>query len=279
MGSVFSSISDVIAAMTAHGQSIMMHKTGFTGVGTNSPVATIDGFFTSLWVFTGYAPAGTPPTTVAIPDNTTPGSMRQSNASGGRSLYLLHATAHANATGSLTLYDRLLHQGNLSGTVTTAQTVGGSITRNTGGAGNEIWVEIYTQIGATATTITASYTNQAGTSGKTTQAVTFGGTNAREAQRMIRLPLASGDSGVQSVQSVTVLATTGTAGAFGVTIANPIVELQLDNLGVGAVRDFAAGIPDFPLIPSGACLSWIWLPRTTVTILEQMYGSLQFAEK
>src|SRR5581483_1534354 len=123
MPSVFSSISDVIAAVTAHGQSVFMHKTGFTGVGTNSPVATINGQFTSLWQYTGYAPAGSAPTTVAIPDNTTNGAQKQSNASGGRSLYLLHLSAHANAIGSLTLYDRLLHQGNLSGTVTTAQTV------------------------------------------------------------------------------------------------------------------------------------------------------------
>lgn len=274
----FTNISDVIAAVTAHGQLVMMHKTGFTGVGTNSPVATIVGQATSLWLYTGYAPAGSAPTTVAIPTRTTNGAMKQTDATGGRSLYLLHATALATAPGALVLYDRLLHIGNLSGTVTTAQTVGGVITRNTGGVGNEIWVEIYTQIGATGTTITASYTNQAGTSGKTTTAVTFGATNNREAQRMIRLPLASGDSGVQSIQSVTVLATTGTAGAFGVTLVHPLAELQVGVSGCGTVRDYMAGLPDCPLIEPGACLAWIWLPQTA-SVLEQMYGSLQFAEK
>ena len=62
--------------------------------------------------------------------------------------------------GILVLYDRLLHIGGLNATTTAAQTVGGSLSRYTGGAGNQIWVEIYTQIGTTATTITANYTNQ-----------------------------------------------------------------------------------------------------------------------
>jgi hypothetical protein len=170
-----------------------------------------------------------------------------------------------------------LHSGGLSATVTTAQTVGGAITRNTNGAGNQIWVEIYTIIGATATTITASYTNQSGASGQITEPTTFGGTGSRDAQRMIQLPLASGDTGVQSVQSVTVLATTGTAGNFGVNILRPITVVPVGFTGTGSVRDLISGLPGIIEIDTAACLSLGWLSNTTTA--PQIFGSLHMIEK
>jgi hypothetical protein len=185
-------------------------------------------------------------------------------------------TAAASASGTLILYDRLLHIGGLSGTVITAQTVGGTLTRNTLGAGNQIWVEIYTQIGTTATTITANYTDQDGNTAQTTTATAIGGTGLREAQRIIPLPLASGDSGVRAVASVTVLATTGTAGSFGVSIVRPIAVIPLGLLGAGAVRDFIAGLPSIPEIATDACLSLAWLANSTGA--PQVYGSLHMIE-
>ena len=117
------------------------------------------------------------------------------------------------------------------------------------------WIEIYTQIGAVATTITASYTNQAGTAGKTTLATAIGGTNLREESRIIRLPLADGDTGVQSVQSVTLAGSTGTAGSFGVVIAKPIDILLVEGAGAAGFRDMIAGMPTLPEIASNSCLA------------------------
>jgi hypothetical protein len=154
-------------------------------------------------------------------------------------------------------YDRLLHIGGLSGTSTSAQTVGGTLTRNTGGEGNQIWVEIYTQIGATASTITASYTNQAGTSGRTTQAVAIGGTNNREVTRVIPLTLQAGDTGVQAVASVTINTTsTGTAGDFGITIARPLVFGNNENTGSMFLRDFIAGMPAAQKLVDDECVAF-----------------------
>ena len=161
------------------------------------------------------------------------------------------------------LYDRLLHISGLSGTSTSAQTVGGTLTRNTTGEGNQIWVEIYGQIGATATTITASYTNTAGTSGRTTQAVAIGGTNNREVTRVIPLTLQAGDTGVQAVASVTLAATTGTAGDFGITIARPLAFANNENAGSQFIRDFIAGMPDSDVIPADACLALAILSAST----------------
>ena len=177
-------------------------------------VATVAGRVTSLWQYEGTPSGGAAPTTVAIPDNATIGGLLQADPGGGRQKWLLGITGSAGVSGTIILYDRLLHIGNLSGTVTTAQTVGGSLGRYTDGIGNQIWIEVYTQIGATSTTITASYTDQDGNSGSTTTATAIGNTGLREAQRIIPLPLASGDSGVRAVASVTLAATTGTAGGF-----------------------------------------------------------------
>lgn len=275
MASVFTGISDLLHSMTSFGQGVSVFKDA--RVGAAAAAATVAGQLTSLWQYDGAPSDGAAPTTVAIPTNSTAGALKQADASGGRSLYLLSGSLVAQAAGSLILYDRLLHIGNLSGIVTTAQTVGGSITRNTGGMANQIWLEIYTQIGATATTITASYTNESGTSGRTTQAVAIGGTGLREVQRMIQLPLASGDKGVQSVQSVTLLASTGTAGAFGVTLVHQLGFLPIGVPDCGTVRDWAAGIPDFPLVDAGACLAMAWLANTTTA--PQVHGIFRFAEK
>lgn len=187
--------------------------------------APIAGQAITLWEYEGIPSHGAVPGAFANPDNTTQGGLKQTDPTGGRQLWLLSLIGLMPQPGKLIVYDRLLHMGGLSGTTTTAQNINGGAdatpTRYTNGAGNQIWVEIYTQIGATGTTITASYKNQAGST-KTTTAVTFGGTGRREAQRMIQLPLAAGDTGVQAVISVTVLATTGTAGSFGVVLAHPL---------------------------------------------------------
>lgn len=167
--------------------------------GGAAATATIAGRPASLWRYDGSPSAGATPTTVAIPDNTTTGGLKQADPGGGRQKWLTQFAAAGLVAGTLILYDRLLHIGGLSGTTTTAQTVGGTLTRYTDGAGNMVWIEIYTIIGTTATTVTMDYTDQGGASGNTSTTVAIGGTGFREVSRVIMLPLASGDTGVQAV--------------------------------------------------------------------------------
>lgn len=214
--------------------------------------APIAGQEISLWEYEGSPSHGAVPSaTFANPDNTTAGGIQQVDPSGGRQLWMLNSTGLLPQAGKMTVYDRLLTKSGLDATVTTAQNINGgsdaTITRYTNGLGNQIWLEIYTQIGVTATTITCAYKNQAGAS-KTTPAVVFGATNRREAQRMIRLPLAAGDTGVQAVVSVTVLATTGTAGNFGILIVHPLH-------------------PGIPCSTANACMSLNFLDGTMPEIL------------
>lgn len=225
--------------------------------------ATIAGRPASLLTYDSTIGAGVAPGAVAAPGRTLNGALGQIDATGGRDLWCSFAGGGANVTGRLVLYDRLLHISGLSGTVTTAQTVGGTLTRNTGGTGNQIWAEIYSQVGTTVTTITASYTDQGAASGNTTIATTFGGTGFREQTRIIPLPLNASDSGVQAVASCTVLATTGTAGNFGITVARPLMSIPFEAIGSGgSVSALASGIGPVK-IDADACLCLAFFPNTT----------------
>jgi hypothetical protein len=272
-------LSDLINLATGGGaaapQTHFFMKTSRVG-GAAAP-ATILGRPISLWRYDG-APctAGVVPGAAAVPTSATAGALPFTNPGGGRELHLIQAWGTALVGGTLIVYDRLLHNGGLSGTVATAQTVGGTLTRNTGGLGNFMFVEIYTQIGTTATTIIANYTNQAGNPA-VTPAVAFGGTNNREATRAIFLPLASGDSGVQGVTDVDLGVSTGTAGSFGVTVGKVLGYIGVGTGGAPGWRDYVTGLPGIPTIDSDACISFLWVPSSTVA--PDVFGGISLVEK
>ncbi len=149
---------------------------------------------------------------------------------GGRFSFMPISTGGGGAAGIMV--DLLNINGGLSGTSTAAQTTNlptAALTRYTSGEGVMAGIVIFTQIGNTATTITISYTNQAGTPGRISTPTTFGQTNFREANIFIPIPLQAGDTGVRSIQSVTVLATTGTVGNFGVCLYKPLAMISFES--------------------------------------------------
>lgn len=167
-------------------------------------------------------------------------------AGGGTQDYLL-LVAPANATlGSWLVYDVVYAVSGFSGTVTTAQTITSmpTLTRPTNGEGLRLFAAIWGQIGTTGTTVTASYTNQAGTASRTTIAASIGATGLREVYRLIPMPLQVGDSGVQAIASATLAGTTGTAGDWGLVLARPITQVPAFSGGGCRPLDFAKlGLP------------------------------------
>jgi hypothetical protein len=163
-------------------------------------------------------------------------------------------------SNSVILYDRLVHMGGLSGIVTTSQTVSTTaINRTYPVVNTQAWLEIYTATGATSVTATITYTNQTGTTGKTGTCVIPA---SAKAGTIIPFSLASGDTSVESVQSVILSATTGTAGNFGITLAQRICTVPVV-ANIGQQLDFAGvGLPQ---IEPNACLAYIVLPSTTST--------------
>lgn len=244
--------------------------------------ATVAGRLTSLWQYQGTRGFGAVASSSGgNPTNATNGSLRHNDATGGRQLYLLGGIACSLAPGTVFYYDRLAAEDGNSATVTTAQTLTGcSVTRYTGAesVGNEIWIEITALIGTTATTITCSYTNQDGTAGRTTTAVAFGGTGLREAQRVIKLGLQNGDTGVRSVESVTVLVSTGTAGSFSVVIARPLqLVISLPLVGIGGVVSLVGQLGSAEPIKPGACIARLW--HANLTTAPELFDTLVLVEK
>ena len=277
--SALTDLSDVINRVTGGADGSPEHLFFWKDarVGAAAAPVLIAGRLASLWQYNGIPAGGAVPGAASVPTNVTIGALMQANPGGAREKWLLGMVASPSVIGALILNDRLLHNGGLSGTVITAQTVGGTLTRNTGGLGNQIWVEIYATLGTTGTTITASYTNELGVSGRTTIATPIGSTGFNEVSRLIPLPLADGDKGVQAVASVTLAGTTGTAGSFGVTVVRLIAVIPMGVLGAGSVRDFISGLPSIIKVDTGACLVFAWMPNTTVA--PRIIGSLHFIEK
>jgi hypothetical protein len=179
------------------------------------------------------------------------------------------------------LYDRLFHIGGLSGIVTTAQTVQSAtptpaLTRNTGGAGNFAFYEVYSILGTTGTTLTMTYTDQDGNTGQTST-INIGATGFREETRAQRIPLAAGDSGIQAVERVQLSASTGTAGNFGITIARPLAIIPVGAAGIMGWRDYTTGLPGIPAIDPNACLALLFIPGAATA--PEVFGGLGLVEK
>ena len=235
----------------------------------------------SLWTYDGFPARGSAPGAGAIPTVSTAGAIPFTASTGGRDKQLISIGLISLIAGTYLLYDRLYHISGLSGTSTSDQTIQGpspspALTRNTGGAGNIVFYEIYTAIGGTATTLTMTYTNQAGTGGQTTT-IPIGGTGFNGVTRAQRLGLAAGDSGVRAVEKIALTATTGTVGNFGITIAQPLAWLPIGGSGTSGWRDYTTGLPGIPVIDNNACLALMFYP-TSSTVTE-CTGAMTFVEK
>lgn len=127
------------------------------------------------------------------------------------------------------LIDRLWHNSGLDRTLATAQTVNSAAwpardaNGSTNGEGVYIGVEISTAMGTGTPTITMSYTNSAGTAGRTGVGVLGAVAASSSAGWIYVIGLDAGDTGVRSVQSVTFSATWGTAGVLHLIAFRPLM--------------------------------------------------------
>jgi hypothetical protein len=232
------------------------------------------GSFHSLWTLAGLPGAGSAPGTAAgaACNNTTVGALPWTSPDGANLAYLAALELAGATIGNFILYDRLVHTSTLSGTVTTAQTVNSAaLTRYTTGEDVEAWLEFYAATGSTATTATVSYTNEAGTAGRTGSAAIVATTVIGQ---MIPITLQAGDKGVRSVQSVTLAASTLTAGNFGVTLMKRLQNAPMMIANVGQTFDF--GATGLPQVVAGACLAFAVLCSATNTGI--VTGAVKTAE-
>lgn len=206
------------------------------------------------------APVGDTPTAAVVPTITNDAALVKFNASGGLETGIVGARLNSVVPGSYIIADRLAHSGGLSGAAIGAQIANlptPALTRSTDGIGVMIGITVYTAVGATGSTISASYTDHLGNSGRVTPPLVFGGTGFRELHRMFILPYQEGDLGVLSVESVTTTASTGTVGNFGVTLFKPLYVIAVsDSSSVLSAAGFITGntFGGVPVVPTDACL-------------------------
>ena len=190
---------------------------------------------------------------------------------GGRFSFQPTSTGAGGAAGIM--IDLLNINGGLNATITTPQTTNlptAALTRYTSGEGVMAGIVIFTQIGNSAGSIVISYTNSAGTSGRTSTAISFGQAPFREANIFIPIPLQAGDTGVKSIQSVTVTATTGTAGNFGVCLYKPLAMISFENTTGQAPLDAVSSgciIGSLCEIQPNACLTFIGSGAATAIVI------------
>lgn len=257
-----------------------------SAMGNNSSRIIIDkasiasqtgGSYASLWRATGQPGQGAVPTSVAVCDNSLTGALQYTQQTSPATSYIgILEAACTNASSTLELHDRLVHMGGLSGTVTTAQTVGIDLdsllatsnldTRKGDSNYSDVqwWIEWYTATGATAVTVTVNVTYNDGTTGNlTAQSLTA----TRPASHMVPInsliPSAAAGKYIRGVVSLTLSATTGTAGNFGVTATRYRMALFQPIANARYMADWAGlGLPE---VPNSACLFPVQLTTTTST--------------
>lgn len=230
------------------------------------------GTFLSTWITSGatlnYPATGATPTsgTGDIPTSATAGALALfSNPSGGNTLYLGRLSGNTSVNSTVTFYDRLWENSGLVGNILTSQTVNSlALTRPDAlGANVELWLEVYTATGVTQTTVTATYTNQAGTASRTATCILNASATA---EQMVPFNLQNGDTGVRSVQSLSLTPSTGTAGNFGLVLLRRICDVTFNSTYPIAYDTIGLGMPS---INSGACLGLIYYsPLSSTPILQ-----------
>jgi hypothetical protein len=179
--------------------------------------------------------------------------------------YLARFTAAATQPGTLLLLDRLWHNGNYNATTLTAQT---STTPtwpardnagSTNGDGVLLAVEVSAATGAGTPTLTVSYTNSSGTSGRTaTNIISTVATSAIGATYFIGLQ--AGDTGVRSVQSL-LLSATWTSGTINMVAYRLLAAMEITSAFTSNAID--ALTSGFPQLYNGVVPWLVFVPNTT----------------
>lgn len=187
--------------------------------------------------------------------------------------------------GTLMLLDMQGYWPGISTNSLSLQTLTGTPTlRYTNGEGCRLFTVTTVASGATAHTISLSYTDQDGTTGNalpvtvsmTASAIVGHIAHSGSAASNFGpfLPLASGDYGVRNVASVTFSAASG-AGTCALVLARPIAQIPLVTTSLLSERDLLNQLPSLPRIYDDACLTWIYFAGAATAASTNFYGALE----
>ena len=231
----------------------------------NLSAATSSGRLTLMSRFFPIAPS-TPSSSIALDNTSLYAINNQSNLLDAGNLFLLGGQIESGGPHTLIVVDLLNISGGLSGIVITEQTTGlptAPLTRYPSGEGVFAGLIIWTSLGGTVTTASINYTNQNSISERISPLASFssGSGPDRNPGRIFLMPLAFGDTGVQSVKSVTLSGSTNVAGNFGLILFKPLSMIAL-NAGTSTLDAVSSAgfVGSLSTIFPNACLSGILSP-------------------
>lgn len=257
---------DAFVAACSSATRINFYKTSSS---TNGAGAT-----KSLWLVSGVPGVANTPASGSgeACSSTTPGALPLPSIGSGVVGYLSRLSAYCSSAGDLVLYDRLVQTYGQVTSTTSYQSINTvALPRYTNSPGTEIWVECYTAYNhVVGNTITATYTNSLGVGGRTTRPVTLAPNSV--AGYMVKLPLATGDVGVNSVQGIQ-MSTSMSSGVIGVTILKRIIDVPLGT-STSQATAVTLSFTDtaMPIILPDACLTFMQV-GTFTTPTGVIFGS------
>ena len=134
----------------------------------------------------------------------------------------------------------------------------------TSGQGVALAIEVVAATSSTAAVVSISYTNSAGTSGRTGAFIDLPTAATNAIGNWYRISLQAGDLGVQSVQSVT-FSTDWTSGTIALVAYRFLAALELPGTGIPNAIDYLTG--GFPQLYNGTCPFLVFVPSTTTATL------------
>lgn len=249
-------------------------------------ITSANGFYASFWRATGQPGQGAIPTSVEVCDHTFAGAPAFPQQTSPATSYAGWGHISSAQSGvAIEWHDRLAHMGGLSGTVTTAQTVGidlstlaatSNLDERKGDANHsdvQWWLEWYTNTGATSVTATVNVTYDDGTTGNLTGQSLSSSVNVNRLMPLNGLIPSGTAKYIRGVNSVTLSASTGTAGNFGVTATRPRTIMPVATANKQEVFDWAA--LGFPQIYNSSCMMLIMF--STGTTMGPIRGGLKIA--
>lgn len=207
---------DGLVAALAGGQDVQWMK--------STARTTVAGIWFSLFDVAGNPGAGTLAGTSTaagvVPTDATAGCPVINAFSGANTGYIGPIDFGSTVACRLRLFDMLFKAGAYAFNANTTLASQPSYSSRVPGGdykGTQIWLETVTAFTGNQS-IAVTYTNQDGTTGRTTGTIATG--VAPTIGRMLQLPLQAGDTGVQKIESVT--STVATVGTFNVLVLRPL---------------------------------------------------------
>lgn len=179
-----------------------------------------------------------------VPTDATAGYPSLNAFVGGNTGYLNKVEFGSSVACRIAVFDCLFSAGayafNANTTLASQPSYAGRVLDGTDFSNTEIWIEAVTAFTGNQS-IAVTYTNQDGTTGRTTGTVATG--VAPTIGRMLMLPLQAGDTGVQKIESV--VSTVSTVGTFNVHVMRRLWSGRVRATNDGDIHDmFKTGLPE-----------------------------------